>query len=658
MKTQIKRIFIIALLIASVFAIGALALSESDPLLHADLSRADFSFNYTPFANSEYALYILSADGGAVQGRAQLFENGEMIAEGEGFGEILSARLVAGREYNVRVHGSGQAVIELARKTLSRCMGQALAIGENASQGKMIAREFDAHWYSFRAEASSLLMLTGVPEDRNLSLNAWLFDDAGALVAEFDNLSGGACMLLAQTEAGREYYVRVCASAGGTGYYLLSLNRAEGMDIGSALGFDSEGYSLAVGERADLSAEVSGRALLWVSEDNTVVAVSQTGEVVALAEGETKITAYGLNGSAECRVRVEHVALESIALAETEISIPAGETQRIAVRFTPENASDRRLRYVAADRSIVTVDKAGEITALAEGETSIAVRTSDGRLEQSLRVIVTPAQKKYRALLVGEQSYPFAENSERKGSATSVQAIAALLESVEFDGAGLSLSTRADLSRAELIAAIRSAFSGAREQDVSLLYITCHGKYQGGMSFLELSDGSSFSARDLERELRAVPGTIIVMIDCCGSGGVIGRASDRLAFARGVTGAFSGAAIRGSKYKVLASAALDEDSFRIAFNEEASAGVMATVFARALCDGAGWSIDRNSRTAMGADFDYDGSVTLDELFIYMQGRVNWYMEIASRLSGENYRQSVQVYPEGDPFILFERKDNS
>ena len=112
--------------------------------------------------------------------------------------------------------------------------------------------------------------------------------------------------------------------------------------------------------------------------------------------------------------------------------------------------------------------------------------------------------------------------------------------------------------------------------------------------------------------------------------------------------------IRGSKFKVLCSAGLDQDSFRIAFNENADSGVMATVFARALCDGAGWSIDRVMRKSMGADLNYDGSITLDELWQYMGSRVNWYLEIASELTGENYRQSVQVYPEGDPFILFER----
>ena len=54
---------------------------------------------------------------------------------------------------------------------------------------------------------------------------------------------------------------------------------------------------------------------------------------------------------------------------------------------------------------------------------------------------------------------------------------------------------------------------------------------------------------------------------------------------------------------------------------------MATVFARALCDGAGWDIDRNARGTMGADQDFNGSITLAELWQYTHSRVNWYLEI-------------------------------
>ncbi len=645
---------LVLLLLAPALPVGALALSSRDPLLHANLSRAEFEFDYTPFANSEYSLCLFSADGGEVQGRAELWQNGEIIAQGEGRGELFSAWLAAGVEYTIRVHGSGNAIVEVARNTLSRCYFQALEANEDERQGKMIAREYDAHWYRFTARDDTLLMLTCVPEEENLSLSAALFDDTGALVSYFNKLSGGACMLLAETQAGRDYFVRVCAPAGGTGYYGLNLTRSEGPEFTQALRFDALEYSLAIGDSISLSKSVRGAPLLWVSDNPAVASVSQDGSIHGIGEGTAGVTAHGMSSSAVCRIVVEHVPLEALEISGDEIRLPAGETAEIPLQFTPENASDRRLRYIIADSSIARVNRSGVITGLKEGTTTLTVRSADGAASDIVQLIVTPAEKKYRALLIGEQNYPFSENTRRTGSENSVNAIANLLKTVSFDGAGFTVETAADLSRAELIAAIRSAFSGAKEQDISLLYITSHGSFKGGMSFLELSDGSTLSARDLERELRGIPGTVIVMIDCCGSGGVIGAASDSLEFAKGITGAFSGAAIRGSKYKVLCSAGLDQDSFRIAFNENADSGVMATVFARALCDGAGWSIDRDVRKSMGADLNYDRAITLDELWQYMSGRVNWYLEIASELTGENYTQSVQVYPEGDPFILFER----
>lgn len=351
---------------------------------------------------------------------------------------------------------------------------------------------------------------------------------------------------------------------------------------------------------------------------------------------------------------MEYVPLEGLAIDGEELTLAVGDQCEVPLVFTPENSSPRRLRYIIGDDGVAGVSSKGVLTGISAGQTSLTVRSADGSAQDSVTVTVTPARRKYRALLIGEESYPFSENTHRTGSANSVSAIAALLGTVELEDGGFSVREASDLSRAELIAEIRDAFSGAAEQDVSLIYITCHGSYEGGMSFLELSDGSTLSMRDLERELRAVAGMVVLLIDCCGSGGAIGAASDQLAFAKGVTGAFSGAAIRGSKYKVLCSAALDEDSYRIAFNENADSGVMTTVFARALCDGAGWSVDRGEKMAMGADRNYDGTISFDELYRYMAHRVNWYLEIASKLTGESYRQSVQVYPEGDPFVLFGR----
>ena len=654
---KLKRaalLLLILVLIAPAASVGALALSGSDPMRLADLSRGDYVFDYVPQANSSYALYVFSADGGEVQARAELLEDGNVIAVGEGRGAILTQWLVAGVNYTVRVSGSGSAIVEIARDALSRCYSQPLSARENEPSQKMIAHAYDAHWYGFQANETGMLMLTCVPQDADLSLSAALFDDSGALIAQFETLRGGACMLRAATEAGRSYRLRVSAPAGGTGYYALNLHRPEAREL-AGIQFSQSSYSVAAGGEIQLSSQIEGEALLWVSESPETARALPDGRIVGLRPGTARITAYGMLSEASCSVEVAFVALERIEIAGEAIRLSVGDDAAVLVNFTPENASDQRLRYVMENPLVASVSRDGVVKGLQSGETVLTVSNARGTVSASIPVIVSPAVRKYRALLVSEENYPFEENTVRNGSKASMQAIANLLETAEFADASFVARGAEDLSKAELVAEIRATFRNATPLDVSLIYITCHGSYEGGMSFLELSDGSSISARDLERELRAIPGTVVVLIDSCGSGGAIGAASEYENFAKGITGAFSGAAIRGSKYKVLASAGLDQDSYRIAFNADAGAGIMATAFARALCDGAGWDIDRGDRGTMGADSNYDGSITLDELYQYMRSRVDWYLGVASSLTGQTYRQSVQVWPEGDPFVIFRRE---
>ena len=652
-----KRIFaraafalLVLVLCAPALWVGALALSGSDPLLHANLDRADFEFDYVPQANSEYALYLFSDGGGDVHARGEILQDGNVIAQGEGTGAILSAWLAEGQTYTVRIHGRGRALIEMARTSLSRCRDNPLQLFENEPFEKVIAHAYDAHWYAFEAAEDAAMLITCIPRD-DLKMQGMLFDDRGACIAGFEALDGGAAALRLQTDAGERYFIRISAPEGGEGGYALRLNRPE--PDAPDPSFDTAEAVIAAGSEIDLGAEAGEGALLWLSSDPSVARVSQDGRVLGLRKGEATITARGLNESAQCRVQVEFVALEGLEFVADSLILSAGDDADLMLSFLPENASDTRVEFQVQDPSIAAVSRSGVLRALQPGETIVTAKGYGG-LQAALPLTVTPAVRRYRALLVGEENYPFSENARRSGSENSVAALQSLLETAEFGQGVYSVRTASDLSRSELIAAIRHTFMSATAQDVSLLYITSHGFYSGGMSFLELSDGSVLSVRDLERELRSISGAVVVMIDACGSGGAIGAASDRAAFAKGVTAEFAASGLRGGKYRVLASAGLDEDSFRLAFNQDAASGMMSTVFVRALCDGGGWDMDRGVQSTMGADADYDGRVTLAEMQVYLQERVDWYMKLASDLTGEDYRQSVQVYPQGDPLVLLER----
>ena len=647
----IAALLLVLVLCAPIAPVGALALSGSDGLLPADLDSGIFEFDYVPMANSEYALFLFSDGPGDASASAEIIEDGEIIASGEGRGRLCSAWLAAGQSYHVRVRGSGKAILEMARSALSRSWDQPLVLAENEPYEKMIARAGDAHWYAFTAQQSASMLISCVPAE-DMRMEAKLFDADGACIAQLDPLGNGAALRL-ETIAGESYVLRISAPDGGEGGYAVTLHRPDEQDP-TVPAFDAASIVIPAGGRADLAGEAGEAALVWVSENPGIARVLQDGSLLGVSPGETTVIAHGMDGFASLAVRVEFVPVEAVSFIGGDLNLSAGDDNDLHISILPENASDSRLRFEIADPSVAAVSRSGVVRALKPGSTEITVFSVDGDHSDTITLHVSEAARRYRALIVGEENYPLSADKAREGAEASAGAVKSLLGTVEFENAAYMVRTGMDLSRAELIAAIRQTFQGASEKDISLLYITSHGYYSGGMSFLELSDGSVLSARDLERELRRIPGTVAVIIDACASGGFIGAASDRAAFADGIAAPFASAGIRGGKYRVIASAALDEDSYRIALGDGQSPGRMTTVLARALCDGAGWDIDRNARSAMDADSNYDGSITLAELQIYLKRRVSWYMDMVSDLTGEDYRQSVQVYPDGDPLVLFER----
>ena len=221
-------------------------------------------------------------------------------------------------------------------------------------------------------------------------------------------------------------------------------------------------------------------------------------------------------------------------------------------------------------------------------------------------------------------------------------------------------TTQLDEDRDGILAGLRSAFAGARDIDLSLIYITCHGYYAEGMTCFQLVDGSVLTAPELERELRRIPGELLILIDCCGSGGVIGRYSDTSDILAGIGAVFGGQAgaapMAMSRYRVLASAALEQDSYRISFTRAGGAAEMDTVFARALCEAGGWDVDHGARSAMRADLNYDGEVSMSELYGYLTRRAIWLLGRADALSAGSgiQLQTVKLWPETDGGLVFAR----
>lgn len=639
--------------------LGPRALGPGE-LAEVELGGEPTAFTFGAPSGSVYDVWLFPAGDAPVKAHAELWQGATPVGEGDDAMPALSLRLTAGTTYTLRLTGEGRVRLEIARHALSRCFDMPMALdAAGDAYSRVFARQGDAHWYALDAEDGRTVAITGIPAEADVKLLAQLFDEEGALLGESEGTEGGACLLSFAPQAGRRYRLRLTSMDGATGLYNLRLARVEG-PLAKGVTLSREALLVAgrsgVRLEATLAPEGSAGPVYWESSNPAAARVDGDGLVTGRDAGEAVITAYAAGGArASCRVSVRYVPVEAVSLLSPRLAMSVGDDAAIECDVLPENASDPRLTYAAWPEGIVEIDRRGVVRGVAEGACTVTVRAVDGGAEDVLTVEVGPAPKRWRALLVGEQNYASTVAAVRTGSINSVSGLRSMLQGLSFGGARFRVNTLLDASRDGILAGVAEAFGEARDGDVSLFYITCHGYYEGGMTAFRLYDGSVLTAAELAQALSEVKGEILLIVDCCGSGGVIGRASGPDDLLKGVDAAFSGvvgpAVVNGSRFRVIASAALEQDSHRIGFGEGAESA-MATVFARALCEAGGWSLERSARSAMRADLDYDGAVTLDELYAYVSKRVRWYLSLAG--APGQYAQSVQVWPEGDGRVVFER----
>lgn len=145
--------------------------------------------------------------------------------------------------------------------------------------------------------------------------------------------------------------------------------------------------------------------LTYVSSDEKVATVDETGMVTAVGNGEADITisltqtfpaATGETATAETSAQpinltaVTHVtvttAVESISFDKNEGVLTVGNTHQIKATVSPENASDQTLTWTSSDESIATVDSSGNVAAKAAGSATITASVGVVSEDYSLTV--------------------------------------------------------------------------------------------------------------------------------------------------------------------------------------------------------------------------------------------------------------------------------
>lgn len=303
----------------------------------------------------------------------------------------------------------------------------------------------------------------------------------------------------------------------------------------------------------------------------------------------------------------------------------------------------------------VTAEPAVQYAPGNEGSITVTVTAEDSLgdsavSQPSQAVTITAAQPTYRALLVGN-TYP-GELETLPGCDVDTAAVKAMLSAMNATAYQVTMVN--NVTASGIRSYIASAFAGAQPGDVSLFYYSGHGNQDGS---LVGTGGTLLTIYTLRSALQAIPGTKVVILDCCYSGAVINRSArstsaDPSAFNSAVISAFaaktrSSVNLEDAGYIVLTACTKDQQSKSIT---DRTKGIAFGAFTYSLCYGSGYD-EWNSvaLSTLPADADGNAAITLREAYADIGPRVD---ELDAMVGGA-LDQSLQY--SGDPAFVMWRK---
>ena len=85
----------------------------------------------------------------------------------------------------------------------------------------------------------------------------------------------------------------------------------------------------------------------------------------------------------------DEVAVESVSLDKSELSLAVGQTGTLIVTVAPQNATKKTVIWTSSDATVATVSADGTVTAHGEGKTVITVKWVYGDRSATCTVNVT-----------------------------------------------------------------------------------------------------------------------------------------------------------------------------------------------------------------------------------------------------------------------------
>ena len=146
-----------------------------------------------------------------------------------------------------------------------------------------------------------------------------------------------------------------------------------------------------------LPIDASDKSVFYISSDNDIVKVNNTGKITAMDTGNAIVSCIANDNNSikkTCKVHViaEAIHVEGVSLSKQNITLNGtGATETITANIEPDNADVMDVSWTSSDPEVATVDESGltvEITSLKAGNTIITATTADGGFTDTCLVTV------------------------------------------------------------------------------------------------------------------------------------------------------------------------------------------------------------------------------------------------------------------------------
>jgi len=162
----------------------------------------------------------------------------------------------------------------------------------------------------------------------------------------------------------------------------------------TGISLDIKNIELLIGEEHTLTYIITpdnatNQQVAWLSSDNNVATVDNSGKVKAISVGETQITVKTNNLITDvCVVKVKPIRATSISLNNNSLSLEMSDVETLIVSFSPANTTNKKVFWTSSNSDIAIVTDNGEVTGLNEGNAVITARSEDGDFTATCNVVV------------------------------------------------------------------------------------------------------------------------------------------------------------------------------------------------------------------------------------------------------------------------------